>query len=243
LTIHEGEGRLTDTEAEALAAHALTYVRASQVVGLGSGQAASAFVRILGREVKAGLRVTGVPTSEATAELARDVGIPLASLEDPPSIDVTVDGADEVDSDLDLIKGYGGALVREKIVATASRQLVVLIGHDKLVPALGSRGKLPIEVVPFATGFCRRRLAEMGYPAVVRTRGAERVLSDNANLILDCDVGPIADAARLDATLRSIPGVVATGLFVGMAHVVLVWQDGRVMTISRTAERISRVRQ
>ena len=225
---------LTESDAAALAAHALAYVRPGQVIGLGSGQAATAFVHALGREVQAGLRVTAVPTSEATATLARELGIPLASLEDSPSIDITFDGADEVDACLDLIKGYGGALVREKIVAAASRRRIILVGRDKLVPVLGSRGKLPIEVVPFAAGFCRRRLAEEGYATVLRTNGAAPVVTDNANLIFDCAVGPIADATRLDDTLRSIPGVVGTGLFVGMAHTVLVWHEGRVTTMSRT---------
>jgi ribose 5-phosphate isomerase A len=138
-----------------------------------------------------------------------------------------------VDPCLDLIKGYGGALLREKVVAAASRRLVILVGRDKLVPVLGSRGKLPIEVVPFATEFCRRRLADQGYAPVVRTNGVAPVVTDNANLILDCTVGPIANAARLDGTLRSIPGVVGTGLFVGMAHTVLVWDEGRVTTMVR----------
>ena len=225
---------LTDSDAAALAAYALAYVRPGHVIGLGSGQAATAFVHALGREVQAGLRVTGVPTSEATATLARELGIPLASLEDSPSIDLTLDGADEVDACLDLIKGYGGALIREKVVAAASRRLVILVGGDKLVPVLGSRGKLPIEVVPFAAGFCRRRLAEEGYAPVLRKAGAAPVVSDNANLIFDCAVGPIADATRLEGTLRSIPGVVGTGLFVGMAHTVLVWHQGRVTVMSRT---------
>jgi ribose 5-phosphate isomerase A len=225
---------LTDSDAAALAAHALAYVRPGQVIGLGSGQAADAFVRALGREVQAGFRVTGVATSEATATLARAFGIPLASLEDAPSIDVTLDGADEVDARLDLIKGYGGALVREKIVAAASRRLVILVGGDKLVPVLGSRGKLPVEVVPFAVGFCRRRLAEQGYAPVLRTIGATPVVTDNANLIVDCAVGPIADATQLDGTLRAIPGVVGTGLFVGLAHTVLVWREGHVTMMSRT---------
>src|SRR5262249_3657372 len=178
-------------------------------------------------------RVTGVPTSEATAALAKEVGIPLATLEDVPTIDVTLDGADEVDAGLDLIKGYGGALVREKIVAAASRRLVILGGRGKLVPVLGSRGKLPVEVVPFAAGFCRRRLSAEGYAVETRKNGAGPFVSDNGNLIFDCAVGPIADATRLDATLRAIPGVVGTGLFVGMAHTVLVWDDGRVTTMSR----------
>jgi ribose 5-phosphate isomerase A len=154
--------RLTESDAAALAAHALAYVRPGQVIGLGSGQAATAFVRALGEKVAAGLRVTGVPTSEATTTLARTLGIPLTSLDDTPSVDVTVDGADQVDACLDLIKGYGGALVREKVVAAASRRLVILVGGEKIVPVLGTRGTLPIEVIPFAVGFCRRRLADAG---------------------------------------------------------------------------------
>ena len=225
---------MTDADAEALATHALAYVRPGQVIGLGSGQAATAFVRALGREVRAGLSVIGVPTSEATAGLAKEVGIPLTSLEDVASIDVTFDGADEVDADLDLIKGYGGALVREKVVAAASRRLVILVGREKLVPVLGSHGKLPVEVVPFAAGFCHRRLAAEGYAPELRKNGAGPVVTDNGNLIFDCAVRKIADALRVDASLRSIPGVVGTGLFVGMAHTVLVWDEGRVTTIARS---------
>jgi len=224
---------LSESDAAALAAHALAYVRPGQVIGLGSGQAARAFVHALGREVQAGLRMTAVPTSEATATLARQLGIPLVSLDDAPSVDVTLDGADEVDARLDLIKGYGGALIREKIVAAASRRLVILVGRDKVVQVLGTRGRLPIEVVPFAAGFCRRRLAAEGYAPVLRTTGSTPVVSDNGNLIFDCTVNPIADATRLEGNLRSIPGVVGTGLFVGMAHTVLVWDEGRITTMSR----------
>jgi ribose 5-phosphate isomerase A len=225
--------RLSESDATALATHALGYVRPGQVIGLGSGQAATAFVHALGGAVKAGLQVTAVPTSEATAALASQLGIPLASLDDVASIDVTLDGADEVDPHLDLIKGYGGALVREKVVAAASRRLVILVGREKIVPMLGTRGRLPVEVVPFAAGFCRRRFAAQGYASVLRTDGGTPVVSDNGNLIVDCTVHGIADAARLEDKLRAIPGVVGTGLFVGMAHTVLVWDEGRVTTMSR----------
>jgi ribose 5-phosphate isomerase A len=226
---------LTDPDAAALAEQALTYVQTGTVVGLGSGHAASAFVRALGQKVKAGLQVRAVPTSEATAALAGRLGIPLVSLDEAALIDVTLDGADEVDPHLDLIKGYGGALVREKVVAAASRRLVVLVGRDKLVPVLGTRGVLPVEVVPFAAGFCRRRLVDAGCDPVLRTGGSAPVRSDNGNVIFDCAVGPIADPARLDETLRRIPGVVGTGLFVGVAHTVLVASDGRVTTLTRRA--------
>jgi ribose 5-phosphate isomerase A len=226
---------MTDTETAALAAHAVEYVRPGHVIGLGTGQAAMAFVHALGRQVQQGLRVTAVPTSQATATLAGEFGIVLASLDDVESIDVTVDGADEVDPGLDLIKGYGGALLREKIVAAASRRLVILVGHEKLVPVLGTRGRLPVEVIPFAAGFCRRRLADAGHAPVLRESGGRPVLTDNGNVILDCAVGPILDPPRLEETLRAVPGVVGTGLFLGVAQTVLVWDQARVTTLTQTA--------
>ena len=177
---------MTDQEAAALGREALAEVKPGAVVGLGTGQAATAFIHALGQAVKSGLRVTGVPTSEASATLARTLGIPLIA--EPTTLDVAVDGADEVDPQLDLVKGYGGALVREKIVAAAARRFIVLVGPEKLVPTLGGRGRLPVEVVPFAAPFCQRRFTEMGYPPLVRTSGAAPVVTDNGNLILDCAV-------------------------------------------------------
>jgi ribose 5-phosphate isomerase A len=222
---------MTDQEAAALGAEALAEVKSGHVVGLGTGQAATAFIHALGRAVKSGLRVTGVPTSQASASLARQLGIPL--IDEPVSLDVAVDGADEVDPRLDLIKGYGGALVREKVVAAAAQRFIVLVGGEKLVPALGGRGRLPVEVVPFAMPFCRRRLAELGHPPTVRARDGAPFVTDNGNLILDAAVGSIPDPAALDTTLRAIPGVVGTGLFVGMAHAVMVWDGGRARTLTR----------
>ena len=223
---------MTDQEAAALGAEALAEVQSGHVVGLGTGQAATAFILALGRAVKSGLRVTGVPTSEASATLARQLGIPL--IDEPLALDVAVDGADEVDPRLDLVKGYGGALVREKIVAAAARRFIVLVGPEKLVPTLGGRGRLPVEVVPFALPFCRRRLTELGHTPTVRAKDGSTFVTDNGNLILDAAVGAIPDPAALDATLRAIPGVVGTGLFVGMAHAVMVWDGGRARTLTRT---------
>lgn len=224
---------MTDQEAAALGAEALAEVKPGDVVGLGTGQAATAFIHALGRAVTSGLSITGVPTSEASATLARRLGIPL--LDEPVALDVAVDGADEVDPRLDLVKGYGGALVREKVVAAAARRFIVLVGAEKLVPTLGGRGRLPVEVVPFAVPFCRRRLGELGHPPTVRTRDGAPFVTDNGNLILDCAVGPIADPGTLDAALRAIPGVVGTGLFVGMAHAVMVREGGRTRTLRRPA--------
>jgi len=227
---------MTDQDADKLAQRALDEIEGVDVIGLGTGQAATAFVRALGGRVPAGLSVKGVPTSEATARLARGLGIPLVSLEHVPAIDVTLDGADEVDRGLNLIKGYGGALVREKVVAAASRRLVILVGAEKLVPTLGHHGRLPVEVVPFAAPFCQRRLADMGLRPTVRTERGQAIVSDNGNLILDCGVTAIADPAALEAAVRGIPGVIGTGLFVGMADRVLVW-DGTVKVMDRRRPR------
>src|SRR5262249_50784801 len=153
------------------------------------------------------------------------LGIPLVSLEEGMPLTVTVDGADEVDPNLNLIKGYGRALVREKVVAAASRKLVILVGPGKEGPVLGARGKLPGEGVPFALPLRRRRLAELGCDPVPYEEGGKLFVTDNGNHILDCVVGAILDPAAFEASLRAIPGVVGTGLFLGMADTVLVGDD------------------
>lgn len=211
---------------------ALEFIKDGDVVGLGTGRAATAFVRALGDAVKAGLRVTAVSTSQVTAALATQLGIPLATLEEVSDIDVTFDGADEVDPRLDLIKGYGGALIREKIVAASSRRLVILVGAEKLVPVLGSRGILPVEVVPFGLPLCRRRLAELGCQPVVREHYGQPFVTDNGNHILDCSISPLSDPASFEQAILGIPGVVGTGLFIGMADTVLV-QDGDAVHVQR----------
>jgi len=216
-----------------IAARALDFVENNAVVGLGSGRAAMAFVEALGQRVQAGLRVTGVPTSEATAAAARRLGIALIGLEDADVIDVTVDGADEVDPRLNLIKGYGGALVREKIVAAASRLEIILVGSEKLVPVLGSRGILPVEVVPFALALCRRRLAELGCRPELRTTSGRPFVSDGGNYILDCGIDPLPAPKKLDDALRAIPGVVGTGLFLGVADRILIGDGESVRELQR----------
>jgi ribose 5-phosphate isomerase A len=202
------------------------------VIGLGSGRAAQAFVRGLGERLRSGdLRVRGVPTSEETAALARDLGVPLVTLADARTLDMTVDGADEVDPNLDLIKGYGRALVREKIVAASSRRLVILVGKEKLVPRLGTRGKLPVEVVPFALPLCEARLGELGCQPTLWKDGNRIQTTDNGNYVLDCAVGPIADPRQFENGIRAIPGVVGSGLFLGMSDIVLVGEgDGLGLT-------------
>jgi ribose 5-phosphate isomerase A len=202
---------------------ALELVPDGVTVGLGSGRAAWAFVELLGGAVRSGrIQVRGVPTSQETARVATEHGIPLVSLDEAGELAITVDGADEVDPRLDLIKGYGRALVREKIVTASSRRLVILVGEEKLVPRLGTRGRLPVEVVPFAVPLCGRRLAELGLRPVLWEVAGRPGLTDNGNHILDCQTGPISDAVRLETEVRGIPGVVGTGLFLGMADTVLV---------------------
>ena len=214
---------------------ALTLIPQEAVIGLGSGRASQAFVRALGAQVTSGtLRVRGVPTSEDTAALAREVGIPLIELSEAGVLDLTVDGADEVDPQLNLIKGYGRALVREKIVAASSRQMVILVGQEKMVPQLGSRGKLPVEIVPFALPLCQRRLAELGCLPTLWVKDDRPQTTDNGNFILDCEVQPISNPVQLESDILAVPGVVGTGLFLGMASVVLVGED---KTLRLTEER------
>jgi ribose 5-phosphate isomerase A len=218
---------------------ALALVTDGMTLGLGSGKASEKFIAALGDRVKAGLRVRGVPTSRGSAELAARVGVPLVELADGLPLDITFDGADEVDPHLNLLKGYGNALLREKVVAAASERLVILVGPEraaeKLVPALGSRGRLPVEVVAFALPLVADRLAKLGYPAEpLRTADGGVFLSDNGNPILHAKVGALADPAALDRALHAIPGVVGTGLFLGMAERVIVQhEDGRVETRTR----------
>jgi ribose 5-phosphate isomerase A len=220
------------TNLDALARHALRYVKTGQTIGLGTGRAASAFIRAVA-EAKLGIR--GVPTSNASEQLARSLGIEVVDLREAPRIDADFDGADEVDPSLNMIKGLGGAMVREKIVAAASKTRVFLVTEEKLVRRLGARGNLPVEVIPCASSYVSREIAKLGLkPAVRKAAGAEYV-SDNGNSVLDCAVEKISNPARLERSLLAIPGVVGTGLFIAMANVVLVMMNtGRIKTLRRT---------
>jgi ribose 5-phosphate isomerase A len=213
-----------------LAEHAAALIPDGGVIGLGSGRTATAFVHALGRRVKQGLRVRGVPTSLLIADLARNLGIPLTTLEEAGELDVDVDGADEVDPNLDLIKGLGGALVREKIVAASARKLIIVVTPEKQVPVLGQRGVLPVEVVPFGLHLVERRLIGLGLNPRPRQENAGLFLTDNGNYILDCGIQPIASPCELEQAISAIPGVVDTGLFLGMADSVLI-QDGEELKI------------
>jgi ribose 5-phosphate isomerase A len=210
---------------------ALEFIPAGSTVGLGSGKASTEFIKLLGARVKAGFSIRGgVPTSEASGKLAKELGIPLLSLEEAMPLDVAVDGADEWDPNLNLIKGYGRALVREKIVEAASKKLIILVGPGKKVDVLGEKGKLPVEVVPLALPLASQRLrSEFGWdPILWTTPDGQRAKTDNGNYILDCAIPKTAlihQPAEVEARIQAIPGVLGTGLFFGMTDVLLVGDD------------------
>jgi ribose 5-phosphate isomerase A len=240
MSVRETPSSRDDPSMHAVAARALDFIADDTIVGLGSGRTASVFVRMLGARVRNGLRVTGVPASGATEALACAEGIPLVPLSEAVLLDITVDGADEVAPSLDLIKGHGGALVRERIVAGVSRRQVILVGADKVVRQLGERYAVPVEVVPFALGPLMRTVKAIGLAPTVRMDAAcvHELVNENGNLTLDCALpAPLADASAaraLEALLLAMPGVIDTGLFLGTAERVLVGHpDGRVVELLR----------
>jgi ribose 5-phosphate isomerase A len=209
---------------EAAVRAAVEQLEDGMVVGLGSGTTASLAVSAIGRRVHQGLRIIGIPTSEQTADLARNLGIVLSTLGEHQRIDVTIDGADEVEiGTLHLIKGGGGNLLREKIVAASSARLVIVADEQKLVHRLGSRAKLPVEVVPFGWQVTANRLRQSGTDPVLRLGAdGETFRTDGGHYILDCFYGPIADQLALQAQLDSTIGVVEHGLFLGLASEAFV---------------------
>jgi len=212
---------LTDELKQAAAYKALELVQDGMLVGLGSGSTARFFTEGVGRLVAEGMKVRGVPTSRATAELAAEVGIPIVTELVGP-IDLAVDGADEVDPSLNLIKGRGGALFREKLVATASKRFVVVVDESKMVKQLGA-GVLPVEVLPFLWRSSAERLAGLGLSLVIRGGEETPFITDNGNLILDVTVeGGIKSPGDFGVELKKITGVVEHGLFVGMTDTVIV---------------------
>ena len=227
-----------------VAARALAFVEPGMRLGLGTGSTAAIFVDLLGERVKAGLDIVGVPTSERTRKQAEGLGIRLATLDEMPELDLTIDGADAFDPQLRLVKGGGGALLREKIVAAASRRMIVIADSDKRVDHLG-RFPLPIEVVPFGLGSTRlkvERAAEgTGARGEIRLRtdpAGETILTDGGHFILDCHFGLIPDPDRLAAVLGDIPGVVEHGLFIGLASAVVTDTAEGTLVIDRAGSTI-----
>jgi ribose 5-phosphate isomerase A len=222
-----------DLEKEAAARASLRFVRDGDVVGLGTGSTAAYAVRFLGEKVKAGLRVRGIPTSVHTQEAAEALGIPLTTLDEVQQIDVTIDGADECDPQLQLIKGGGGALLREKIVASASRKFVIIADSSKQVPVLG-KFPVPVEVIKFAEALVAKKIAAMGAEVTVRLDSTgHKFITDEGNHILDCHFGKIPDPPALARKLETTPGVVEHGLFIGMANIALIGKGNQVLEIPR----------
>src|SRR6266446_281520 len=211
-----------EEEKEAAGRAAAKLVRDGDIVGLGTGSTAYFAVVALGERVKAGLKIIGIPTSVHTADLARQLGIPLTTLDDHPEIDITIDGADEVDPKLNLIKGGGGALLREKVVASASKKMVVVADSGKIVPVLGTF-PLPVEIIDFARTVIERKIAALGATTKLRAKSdGKPFVTDEGHHILDCGFGKIADPPALALTLSKTPGIVEHGLFIGQAKLALV---------------------
>lgn len=221
-----------------VATRALEFAFNGARIGLGSGRAAQVFIKALGDKVRGGLKVHGVPTSLNSEKLAIESGIPLIELSEDVELDFTIDGADEVTPDLDLVKGWGGALVRERIVAAASKRQIILAGAEKRVNSLGEKKRIPVEVIPIALGLVSRKLKALGFTPTQRLVNGKPFVTDNGNLTLDCaPATPIvgtAAALAAERAILAITGVVDTGLFIGTAERVLIGHaDGRIEELIR----------
>ncbi len=222
-----------DQEKQAAARASLKFIEDGQIVGLGTGSTAACFIELLGEKVKAGLRIRGIPTSIRSKELAESLGIPLTTLDECQEIDVTVDGADEVDPQLRLIKGGGGAMLREKIVASATKKMIVVADSSKQVQRLG-KFPLPVEVIRFAQALIAKRITALGAQVQLRMDASGKpYVTDENNHILDCRFGEIRDADQLATQLSEMPGVVEHGLFINMASVALFAKGTEIVECRR----------
>lgn len=212
---------------------AVEYVEDGMIIGLGTGSTVEYTLKKLGKLVEDGLDIKGIPTSMHTRKLAKEYKIPLTNLEENPEIDLTIDGADEVDSNLNLIKGGGGALTKEKIVAYHSKRELIVVDDSKIVKALGIDFPLPVEVIKFGWSSTKKAIEEFGCSADLRKIVEEPYLTDNSNYILDCDFERIDDAEQLEKNLNCIPGVVENGLFIGLVDEIIVGSKQGVMTLGK----------
>lgn len=223
-----------EQQKEAAAKESMRFVHDGQIVGLGTGSTATLAVNMLGERVKAGLKIKGIPTSARTAELAKKLGIPLVTLDEYQQIDVTIDGADEVNPQLQLIKGGGGALLREKIIASATKQMVVVGDASKQVSILG-RFPLPVELVSFAQTLVAKKISALGANVKLRQNAdGSPYKTDEGHHILDCVFGQIPDPSALANVLDSMPGVMDHGLFINLASVALIATDSGVRELRRS---------
>jgi ribose 5-phosphate isomerase A len=218
------------------AVEAVKHVKSGFVIGLGTGSTAAYAIKEIGRRIdKEKLQVIGVSTSNQASTLASECGIPLTTLEEHPVLDLDIDGADQIDKDLNLIKGMGGALTREKIVASASKKLIIVADETKLTNILGKNQLLPVEVLQFAIAVVSSRIKTLGGKPYLRQNkdGSGTYLTDNGNFILDVDFGTIGDLFNLEQRLKAVPGVIETGLFLGMASLVYVGTGSGVKTLRK----------
>ncbi|WP_085992995.1 ribose-5-phosphate isomerase RpiA [Oceanobacillus senegalensis] len=211
---------------------AVNYIKDGMKVGLGSGTTMYYAVKALGERVKQGLTVVGVPTSNRTAAWAKEFGVPLTDFSEVQELDLAIDGADEVDPNLQLIKGGGGALLREKVVADAAKEFLVIVDSSKLVDHLG-KFLLPVEVVPFGWEVTAHKISQFGCKPVMRKIDGEVFVTDNGNYILDCNFEQILEPQKLHNELIDLVGVVETGLFTDMTWKVLVGKDGKIEVIDK----------
>jgi ribose 5-phosphate isomerase A len=219
--------------AEAAAQH----VKSDMVIGLGTGSTAKQLIRIIGSHLSIGklTNVQGVPTSIQTSAEAKEAGVSLTTLDDYPELDLAIDGADQIDDRLDAVKGGGGALLREKVVASASKTYILIADERKLTGKLGDGFPLPIEVLPFSASSARRRVEMLGASVELR-RGGEKLepaVTDNGNYVLDADFGGIEDPVKLEMGLKMIPGVLETGLFLGYADIAYIGNRKGVRKLER----------
>ena len=212
---------------------AVEFVENDMIVGLGTGSTVKYALKNLGERVQEGLSIKGIPTSNETKKIAMKFNIPIVSLSEYPEIDITIDGADEVDSNLNLIKGGGGALTREKIIAYHSKMVIIITDDSKVVKSLGIDFPLPIEVVKFEWQATKRAIEKIGCNVELRKIFDDPFITDNGNYILDCEFERINDPEQLEQDINMIPGVVENGLFIGVATKVIVGSKKGIMTLER----------
>ena len=221
---------------KSVAQEAVKHVKDGFIIGLGSGSTASYVIQKIGQFVKQGeLQVLGVPSSSQAKMLAIQSGIPLTTLDEHPILDLALDGADEVDKKLNLIKGGGGALTREKIIASTAKEVIIVADETKLVEKLGSNFPVPVEVLPFAMTTVRASIKKLGGKSILREGKGKvgAVVTDNGNYILDIDFGPIDNAEKLNQELKLLPGVIETGLFIKLADIVYIGKPEGIISLKK----------